>query len=219
MSGCAWTSGWSWAASPTKSRSSPRRRSQHDVGEPRHHHRLGQGHQHAAQRPEPVHVRLRGAGRARRFVAPEHQLPAVRQRRHGRLQRQRRRRRRQPLPARRRVEHEQRGQPRQPRLRALARRRAGSAGRHQHLRRPVRPDRRRHGERQREERHQPALGHRFVHAPRQEPEPEPLSEHPERHPEDGTRSTSTRFSPSAGRSSCPSTTAATRRSSSTATSS
>ena len=51
------------------------------------------------------------------------------------------------------------GGARQPRLRALARRRPGSARRHEHVRRPVRPHRRRHGERQREERHEPALGH------------------------------------------------------------
>ena len=61
--------------------------------EPRDDHRLRQGHQHAAQRAEPVHVRVRGARRPRRFGASEHQLPAVRQRRHGRVQRQRRRRR------------------------------------------------------------------------------------------------------------------------------
>ncbi len=47
------------------------------------------------------------------------------------------------------------------------------------------------------------VGHRVLHAPRQEPEPEPLPEHPEQHSKDGSRSTSTRCSPSAGRSMLP----------------
>ena len=138
-------------------------------------------------RPQSLHPLTRRARRRRRGrQPPEHPAAAVRQRRHGRDLDQRRRRPQQQLHAGRRAEHEpRRGHERQPGIRALARRRAGSARRDQHLRRAVRPDRRRHHRGVDSQRHQPVPRHRLLHPSRRRAEREPLREHRARHSEAG----------------------------------
>ena len=133
-------------------------------------------------------------GRDDAVHAAEHQLTAVRQRRHGRDRDQRRPQSLERAAARRRPQH----QPRrdvagQPGVRAVARRRPGSARQHEHLRRPVRPHRRRRHRRQHPQRHELAARVRLLQPPRRVAQQQPLREHGPRHPEGGSVPLQPRF--------------------------